>query len=1632
MAEYKSRFTGQEIDAGVVKANQAIQPNDKISKLQNDSGYLTEHQHLKTINDQSIIGYGNIVIEGGSGTSDYENLSNKPSINSVELDGNKSLEDLGIQPELVSEVNIKTINGNSILGEGNLVIEGGSGGLSSVAHDGTMTGAGTNESPLGLSESVLNSLLNVKVIDATDPSQWEDFQPTQAVLEDIMANDYDVLNLINAPDTPNIQAWFAEEEDHEDHGEITRIKKFYFFTIRGDGDYNDIILQVFRVFKTDEDPAEMDILDELIATKNDIPDISGKQDTIDSSHKLSADLIADGSTNKTVTAADKTAWSGKQDALVSGTTIKTINGESLLGTGDIEIAGSGTYTQANPTLDGTEDYLKGLKVGNTKYSAEPDLSGKVISVMGDSISTFIDWIPNSRGNANDGYNLRHSVYYPNSGSYISNVNMCWWYKLIFKEFKAKLGINESWSGSFIGNNKDSDSATYTVCHGNDTGPNTCMASIRRIKNLASNGTPDIIYFYGGTNDIAQPGTPGESLGTFDSTVDYSTVDLTTTKWTYFTDAFRTAIMRMQYFYPKAKIIVLLPTYCNTYYNRAKLDQWVEQMKNVCDYFGVNYIDLRASGITWSNRTMTLGDGNIHPNDYGMTLIADYVKRKTLSILENDFVNNVVYTVTHNLSTLSSNTLHIKGVSSGNSFTGTITGSDLTRGRIYMGGNDITSTAYNSSSGAINITQVTGDILISEGEPQQIPVESVSINAVSKSVMPGDVEVLTATVSPNNATNKTVVWSVDNSNVTISPNGLNCTVTGAHEGTSIVTVTTVDGSYTASCTFTVHEIHLESIEITTPPSKVSYQYGETFNTNGMVVMASYDDGTTDIVEPGEYSYSPSGPLTSNDTTITVSYTYNGTTKTDTQTITVASLQSIAITTLPTTTSYYAGQTFDPTGMIVTATWSDGSTSTVNDYTYSPNGALTTSDTLITISYTAGTVTKTATQVILVEEGSITWSGERALYSSLPNSSKPTYASFADVDQHQSALSGKTITAIRMKPSAAGTIGYGTFNLSDKSSATHKGTITVTAADVGTVTIYPITSFTVGANEGAYIQESSDTGLFYYNETVSGLKFNSRLGTNQTIGTTNGCLGVDFQYIDTPPVLDSISVYTQPTKTAYTIGEVFDPAGMVIHANYSDGTSTAINNYTYYPMAELTSSDTGITISYTEGNITETVVQPISVVSGILDSIAITTAPAKVSYGVGEVFDPSGMVVTATFSDNSTAVVNDYVMTRTTTSEKTHYTGEETIGSSNSVLNLNTFWLPSQHMGKLPGSTLKSITIGTGTAGIMTIRGYDTGIDGTLDVAYLKAHATAANTDGYDICTINLESGTNTYLLDGTDNRVTIISQAAINNCPVMLGFAKTGDTGIFKYHNSSTGIVDDGCAGFFWQTAGSNTTVRTQRLDFVIDYEGLNDIEDPLTLEDENIIVTYSYNGVSESATQFITVAEIEEPVWYTNTYQFEGWGNPTTNSITTAGDFGYSGSDVKALCEDKTINMVRLVPARAGTITIHVWNDDPNIVGMKPSSQLRDTTKEATITITQDMVSQGGYQEIPMSNSLYIAPGQFWTIATAGDTGLFKFVNSTTIPGWPNGYRFYNQLGVDSKAVILTEGQNALCVDVGYDPSLQN
>lgn len=80
-----------------------------------------------------------------------------------------------------------------------------------------------------------------------------------------------------------------------------------------------------------------------------------------------------------------------------------------------------------------------------------------------------------------------------------------------------------------------------------------------------------------------------------------------------------------------------------------------------------------------------------------------------------------------------------------------------------------------------------------------------------------------------------------------------------------------------------------------------------------------------------------------------------------------LSSIEISKLPNKRDYSVGESFDPTGMEVTAHYTEGKASEiVTGYTYAPDGALGTSNDKITVSYTENGVIKTATVNITVTD------------------------------------------------------------------------------------------------------------------------------------------------------------------------------------------------------------------------------------------------------------------------------------------------------------------------------------------------------------------------------------------------------------------------------------------------------------------------------------------------------------------------------------------------------------------------------------------------------------------------------------------------------------------------------------------
>ena len=101
-----------------------------------------------------------------------------------------------------------------------------------------------------------------------------------------------------------------------------------------------------------------------------------------------------------------------------------------------------------------------MPVGASAASTEKDYKGKIISILGDSISTYAGYIPDA-----DGYNLEHLARYPQDNLF-SGVEHTWWMQIIDR-LGAKLGINDSWRGTTVDGKSKTDKTFALITNVSD-------------------------------------------------------------------------------------------------------------------------------------------------------------------------------------------------------------------------------------------------------------------------------------------------------------------------------------------------------------------------------------------------------------------------------------------------------------------------------------------------------------------------------------------------------------------------------------------------------------------------------------------------------------------------------------------------------------------------------------------------------------------------------------------------------------------------------------------------------------------------------------------------------------------------------------------------------------------------------------------------------------------------------------------------------------------------------------------------------------------------------------------------------------------------------------------------------------
>lgn len=393
--------------------------------------------------------------------------------------------------------------------------------------------------------------------------------------------------------------------------------------------------------------------------------------------------------------------------------------------------------------------------------------------------------------------------------------------------------------------------------------------------------------------------------------------------------------------------------------------------------------------------------------------------------------------------------------------------------------------------------------------------------------------------------------------------------------------------------------LSSITVNTPPTKVKYKVGETFDPTGLKINLNYSDSSTDTVTynattSANFTFNPSTAFDIAGSSIQVTITYGG--KSCTQNVEVIAPQSIMVKTAPSKLKYAIGETFNPTGLKINLVYSDTTTveevayaGNESDFSFNPSGSLNTAGASIpiTITYTKNGNNFNCTQNVEVVELS-------SISINTPPS-KTRYIKGANFDP----------TGLKIN-----------LNYSD-----------------------------------------SSTEIVTYNTTTS-VNFTFNGASTLTLNTVGNPFEITIGYAGKTCIqnvivaeLSSIAITTHATKLNYNAGETFDPSGLVITLTYSDSVTepvayntTTSSDFEFSPTGALTRTGNVITVTYGGKTTTET----LNVKE--LTGITIATNPTKLSYSTGQTLNPNGLVLTLTFTDSNNVNTTENVTYNSTTQSK----------------------------------------------------------------------------------------------------------------------------------------------------------------------------------------------------------------------------------------------------------------------------------------------------------------------------------------------------------------------------------------------
>lgn len=464
----------------------------------------------------------------------------------------------------------------------------------------------------------------------------------------------------------------------------------------------------------------------------------------------------------------------------------------------------------------------------------------------------------------------------------------------------------------------------------------------------------------------------------------------------------------------------------------------------------------------------------------------------------------------------------------------------------------------------------------------VDVQSVSVSPKSESIYVGETASFTATVSPSNATNKKVAWeSSDSGTALVDPNGV---VTALKAGRVDITARTLDGSFTDSAEVVISNkpvtsISLNEISSTMTVGGADLQLTATINQDATIQTISWSSSNQSVAtvsEDGKVHAVSEGNAT-------ITATANGG-LTATCAITVEKEEIVeGLTTATFTFTGYSYNSdydcydvpFAETENAIYGEWEGN-----NVYGFESNG--------------------------------------RGLQWANGNSSSP------ELVFYPSAVCTNKIVEIRI---VASNNKNNTKSLIVYSDAAEP-IIDIFDVGNGTNVEYKFSNLNLTDydNDGLLIQIAS---------FPTGSKPGSLWIKSVSV------VFADSGVTPTPPVTTKIlsSISIDSPKTSFTVGDEFEFGGTVT-AHYDDGTEKTISSGLSFSGYNLNSASTQtVTVSYTEGGVTQTATYSILVLPAPAAVVSISVSGQKTEFTKGDSFIFGG-VVTAHYDDGSSENVTDY--------------------------------------------------------------------------------------------------------------------------------------------------------------------------------------------------------------------------------------------------------------------------------------------------------------------------------------------------------------------------------------------------------